>query len=128
MAQDPFKVDQLQIEPALAGVRKIRSNADGSVEFVDPSYSTGIKLSTLATSGSTALTAAIKMGTEALVAASTVSVVFGTVYADAVYSVSVEVDDNPGGGWWITAKAASGFTVNFGAPVTLNLRWLTIRL
>lgn len=128
VAQDPFKVDQIQIEPAATGTRKIRRNADGSLEFVDPTYTSGIKLATLADSGTASLAAAVKTGTEALVAVDTVAVVFGTVYADAVYSVMVEVDDNPGGGWWITAKTSAGFTINFTAAVTLGLRWTTIRL
>lgn len=128
VAQDPFKVDQLQIEPAAVGTRKIRKNADGSLEFVDPTYSSGVKLGTLATSGTTALTASIKTGTATLAAEATKAVVFGTAYADAVYSVMVEVDDDPGGGWWITAKTSAGFTINFPAAVSLNLRWTTIRL
>lgn len=128
MPQDPFKVDQLQIEPAVTGTRKIRRNSDNSLEFVDPSYPSGIKLVTLATSGTTALAAAIKTGAETLVAVDTVAVVFGTVYTDAVYSVMIEVDGNPGGSWWITAKTAAGFTVNFVSAVTLGLRWTTIRL
>lgn len=128
MAQDPFKVDQLQIEPAAAGTRKIRKNADGSLEFVDPTYSSGIKLVTLATSGTTALAAAVKTGTASLVAESTKAVVFGTAYADAVYSVMVEFDDDPGGNWWITAKTTAGFTINLTIAATLGLRWTTIRL
>jgi len=128
MPQDPFKVDQLQIEPAALGTRKIRRNADGSLEFVDPTYTSGIKLSTLATAGTAALAAAVKTDTKSLVAADAVAVVFGSVYADAIYSIMVEFDDDPGGAWWITAKTASGFTINFPAPVTLGLRWTTIRL
>lgn len=128
MPQDPFKVDQIQIEPAATGTRKIRRNADGSLEFVDPAYTSGIKLATLATSGTTALNAAVKTGTASLAAVATLTVTFGTVYADAAYSIMVEVDGNPGGGWWITAKTAVGFTINFPAPVTLGLRWAAIHL
>ena len=128
MPQDPFKVDQLQIEPAATGTRRIRRNADGSLEFIDPSYPTGVKLSTLATSGTTALAAVIQTGTETLVAVDTVAVVLGTSYADAIYSVMVEVDADPGGVWWVTSKTAAGFTINFPAAVSLGLRWTTIRL
>jgi hypothetical protein len=128
MAQDPFKVDQIQIEPAATGTRKIRKNADGSLEFVDPTYPSGVKLSTLATAGTAALTAAIKTGTASLVAEATKAVVFDAVYADAIYSIMVEFDDDPVGPWWVTAKTAAGFTVNLAAPVTLGIRWTTIRL
>ncbi len=128
MAQDPYKVDQLQIEPAAVGTRKIRKNADGSLEFVDPTYPSGVKLSALATGGTTALAAAVKTGTGALVAVDTLAVAFGTAYADAIYSVMVEFDDDPGGNWWVTAKTSAGFTINLTLAATLNLRWTTIRL
>ena len=128
MPQDPFKVDQLQIEPAAVGTRKIRRNADGSLEFVDPTFTSGIKLATLASSGTDALAAAVQTGTESLVATDTVAVTLGTEYADGIYSVMVEVDADPGGGWWVTSKTSAGFTINFTAAVTLGLRWTTIRL
>lgn len=128
MAQDPFYVDQVQIEPASAGVRKIRRNADGSLEFVDPTYSSGVKLSTLATAGTTALSSSIKTGAVSFVAEATKAVVFPASYADAVYAIFVEFDDNPGGAWWATTKTAAGFTINLAAPVTLGARWMTIRL
>jgi hypothetical protein len=128
MAQDPYKVDQLQIEPAAVGTRKIRKNVDGSLEFVDPTYPSGVKLTTLATGGTTALAAAVKTGTEALVAVSTVAVVFDSVYDDAVYSVSVEFDGDPGGYWWVTSKTAAGFTINLTISATLSVRWTTIRM
>ena len=129
MPQDPFKVDQLQIEPAAAGTRKIRRNtSDGSLEFVDPSYTAGVTLATLATAGTAALAAAVKTGTATLVAASTQAVVFGTVYDDATYAITVEFDADPGGAWWVTSKSAAGFTINLAAPVSLGIRWMTVRL
>jgi hypothetical protein len=129
MPQDPFKVDQIQIEPATTGTRKIRRNTvDNSLEFVDPSYTSGVKLSTLATSGTTALAAAVKTGTESLVAVATKAVVFPAVYADAIYSVMVEFDADPVGPWWVTGKTAAGFTVNLAAAATVGIRWTTIRL
>lgn len=126
MPQDPFKIDQLQIEPAAAGVRKIRRNSDGSMEFFDPSYVGGVKLSALVTAGTAALTAATKTGTASFDSESTKAVVFDSDYMDSNYSVFVEFDDNPLGPWWITAKTASGFTVNLADSVSLNMRWATI--
>lgn len=48
MAQDPFLVDQIQIEPGSAGDRYIRRATDGSIEFVDAVVTGGITLSQLA--------------------------------------------------------------------------------
>jgi hypothetical protein len=49
MAQNPFLIDQVQIEPGTAGSRLVRkATADGSLQFVDPSNTTGITLSQLA--------------------------------------------------------------------------------
>ena len=48
MAQDPFKVDQLQIEPGLAGTRLIKRATDGSLWFFDSLLTGGITLSQLA--------------------------------------------------------------------------------
>jgi hypothetical protein len=48
MAQPPFLVDQIQIEPGSAGDRYIRRVADGSIEFVDAVVTGGITLSQLA--------------------------------------------------------------------------------
>lgn len=36
MAQDPWQVDQLQIEPSTAGTRKINADDDGYLQFIDP--------------------------------------------------------------------------------------------
>lgn len=128
MAQNPFKVDQIQIEPGSAGTRKMRRNADGSLEFVDPSHPSGIKLSTLADSGATAVTATLKQGTASFVAEHVKAIVFGAVYADAVYVVQVEFAGNPGGAWWVTAKTAAGFTINLAGDQTVNVAWATVRL
>jgi len=54
MAQDPFLIDQVQIEPAAAGTRLIRRAADGSLEFLDAILSGGITLQKLAGLGSLA--------------------------------------------------------------------------
>lgn len=48
MPQDPFKVDQLQIEPGSTGTRKVRRASDGSLEFVDPNITAGVTLKKLA--------------------------------------------------------------------------------
>ena len=48
MAQPPFKVDVLQIEPGTGSSRLIRRKADGSLEFVDPSQPGGLTLTALA--------------------------------------------------------------------------------
>lgn len=48
MARDPFKVDQLQIEPGTAGTRLVRRAGDGSLEFLDARVTGGITLSQLA--------------------------------------------------------------------------------
>ena len=128
MPQDPFKVDQLQIEPGSTGTRKIRRNADGSLEFVDPSNSSGVKLSTLVNAGTTAVTASAKQGTASFSTESTKAVVFDTAYADAVYVIQVEFAGNPGGTWWVTGKTRTGFTINLAAPATVTVAWLTMRL
>ena len=47
MAQDPFLIDQVQIEPGYAGTRVIRNNA-GAMEFVDGQVTGGITLLNLA--------------------------------------------------------------------------------
>ena len=48
MAQNPYLVDQVQIEPGAEGSRLIRKAADGSLEFVDPTNTSGITLTQLA--------------------------------------------------------------------------------
>ena len=48
MAQDAFKVDQVQIEPGASGTRLINRATDGSLNFTDPSNPSGITLSKLA--------------------------------------------------------------------------------
>lgn len=48
MAQDPFQVDQLQIEPGAAGTRLIRRATDGSLEFLDAIITGAITLRQLA--------------------------------------------------------------------------------
>jgi hypothetical protein len=48
VAQDPFLVDQVQIEPGAAGTRLIRRATDGSLEFLDSLITGGITLSSLA--------------------------------------------------------------------------------
>ena len=52
MAQDPFLIDQIQIEPAEAGTRLIRRAADGSLQFLDAIITGGITLQQLAGLGS----------------------------------------------------------------------------
>jgi len=48
MAQNPYLIDQIQFEPGSVGTRLIRKATDGSLEFVDPSNTSGITLSQLA--------------------------------------------------------------------------------
>lgn len=48
MAQDPMKVDQLQVEPGVAGIRLINRATDGSLQFFDAFITGGITLSRLA--------------------------------------------------------------------------------
>lgn len=48
MAQDPMKLDQIQIEPGATGTRMIRRATDGSLEFLDSLVTGGITLSNLA--------------------------------------------------------------------------------
>jgi len=48
VAQDPFLVDQIQIEPGEAGTRLIRRATDGSLEFFDSLITGGITLQALA--------------------------------------------------------------------------------
>ena len=48
MAQDPMKVDQLQVEPGAAGTRLINRATDGSLQFYDAFITGGITLSRLA--------------------------------------------------------------------------------
>ena len=48
MAQSPYKVDVLQIEPAAAGTRTISRDAtDGSLKFIDAAITAGLTLSQL---------------------------------------------------------------------------------
>lgn len=54
MAQDPFNVDQLDIEPGSAGTRRINRAADGSLQFYDSLITGGITLKQLAGFGSIA--------------------------------------------------------------------------
>lgn len=128
MAQDPFKVDQLQIEPGTSGTRLVRRAVDGSLEFVDPTNASGVKLATLVDAGTTAVTTAIKTESVAFAAEATKAIAFTAAYPDAIYSVNLELDADPECTWWVTSKSAFGFTINFASPVTLNVRWTTIRL
>ena len=48
MPQDPWKVDQIQIEPGAAGTRLINRASDGSIQFSDALITGGITLSQLA--------------------------------------------------------------------------------
>lgn len=54
MAQDPFNVDQLDIEPGSAGTRRINMAVDGSMQFYDALLTGGITLKQLAGFGSIA--------------------------------------------------------------------------
>jgi hypothetical protein len=48
MAQNPFKVDQLQIEPGASGTRLINKATDGSLQFLDAVITGGLTLKQLA--------------------------------------------------------------------------------
>lgn len=48
MAQSPFLIDQIQLEPGGTGTRLIRKGADNSIEFLDALITGGITLSQLA--------------------------------------------------------------------------------
>ena len=48
MAQAPWKIDQLQIEPGATGTRLINRATDGSLQFTDPFVTGGITLAQLA--------------------------------------------------------------------------------
>lgn len=48
MAQPPFQVDELQIEPAAVGTRKINRAPSGELRLLDPSFPSGLVLADLA--------------------------------------------------------------------------------
>lgn len=62
-------------------------------------------------------------------AATTVVVAFDVPFSDAVFDVFLELDTRPVSDEspWITAKAATGFTINFFSAQTMSVRWRTFR-
>lgn len=75
-------------------------------------------------------TTPLTAGTADFAAATTAAVAFDIPQADADYTVFIEVpsqpvnDETP----WITAKAATGFTINFNTAQTMTVSWKAIRL
>lgn len=71
----------------------------------------------------------VKGGTEAFGAVASVAVVFDLPFSDAAYQVGVEVDSQPANDepWWVTGKAATGFTINFATAQTLTATWRATR-
>lgn len=120
MPQPAFKVDQIQIEPGGTGIRRIRSTADGALEFVDTDFTNGVSLKHLAGLDTLATGVAVLEEEEGVV------VELPFEFSSSNYVVHVELDGNPesGGTPWITDKSPTGFKINFAAAVTLNVRWL----
>ena len=70
-----------------------------------------------------------RQGTAVFGVDTTVAVVFDLPFSDADYQVSFEVDSRPDNDEtpWITAKAGTGFTINFQTAQTLTVTWLATR-
>lgn len=65
----------------------------------------------------------VQRGSESFAASSTETVTMADAMPSTSYIVTISPDANPGGGWWITAKSTTQFTINFSGSVSLNARW-----
>jgi len=67
-------------------------------------------------------------GTASLVGEATKAVTFPVAHPDTSYTVSLELEGDPSGNVpWISAKATTGFTINFGAVQTQTVTWSVYR-
>lgn len=71
-----------------------------------------------------------RTGEVTFVASTDEAVTFDIPFSDGNYQVSFEVDSRPDNDEtpWITAKAGTGFTVNFQSAQTLTVTWVATRL
>lgn len=77
--------------------------------------------------GTATLTEPIQQGTVNLVGEATKAVVFNVPHPNATYTVGLEPGASVTGAWWVTAKTAAGFTLNFAAPQTCSAAWTVFR-
>lgn len=82
---------------------------------------------TVTAGGTATLEEPIQQGTENLVGESTKAILFDVPHPDASYTVGLEIGGIAVGAWWVTAKTAAGFTLNFAAPQTCPITWTTFR-
>lgn len=71
----------------------------------------------------------VRMGTETFAAQTTRAVTFDIPFSDGTFQVAVEVDSQPANDEtpWVTAKAGTGFTINFASAQTLVATWRATR-
>lgn len=93
------------------------------------SFYAGAELGTVAASDPTCTLRASVNGTAAFAAAASAVVTFDVPQPDDSYQVAFELDDRPANDEvpWVTAKTASGFTINFNTAQTLGVSWQVTR-
>lgn len=90
----------------------------------------GTEKGTVTSGGTATLEEPLQRGSEAFAGVTSVVIVFDTPQPDADYSIGVELDTAPANDepWWITAKTAAGFTINFTSAQTLAATWTVSRV
>tara|TARA_Y100000310_G_scaffold194428_2_gene194430 strand:+ start:18471 stop:19736 length:1266 start_codon:yes stop_codon:yes gene_type:complete len=85
--------------------------------------------SILAPNATAALDIDSQRATAAFAAAATAAVAFDIPQSDTNYDVGIELPSRPAGDEspWITAKATTGFTINFFSAQTMTLGWKATR-
>ncbi len=85
--------------------------------------------SILAPNATAALDIESLRGTAVFAAAATAAVTFDIPQSDTAYDVGIELPSRPAGDEspWITAKATTGFTINFQSNQTMTLGWKATR-
>jgi len=90
----------------------------------------GSQKGTVTSGGTATMEEATQRGVVAFTADTQQAIVFNTPQPDNDFAVTVELDDAPTGDeqYWISAKTAAGFTINFTSAQTLGATWTVMRI
>ena len=89
----------------------------------------GAELGSVSAPNPVAILSSALSSTESFAAVASVPVTFDIPQPDDNYQVAFELDDRPANDEvpWVTAKVASGFTINFNTAQTLGVSWQVTR-
>ncbi len=104
-------------------LKELAINNTSTVKLVGSDY--GV----LSASGGTVLEQIIQRRSASFAAETSKAVLFSTAQPDVDYTVALEVDSRPVSDEtpWVTAKTASGFTINFNTAQSLTVYWAALR-